>query len=58
MFHFFKRKLRYYYISPLDKALDQFRQANTKTASQESEIRKHQDLFKKRDAARFSDSAS
>jgi hypothetical protein len=52
MFHFFKRKLRYYYISPLDKALDHYRKNNTKTESQQSEIRKHQAIFQKRDAAR------
>ncbi|MEC7030626.1 MAG: CBU_0585 family protein [Pseudomonadota bacterium] len=52
MFHFFKRKLRHYYISPLDKALDTYRQNNPKTRSQQSEIRKHSAVFKNRDASK------
>ena len=41
MFHIFKRKLRYYYISELDKALDARRKQYPRTPSQQSEINKH-----------------
>lgn len=50
MFHFLKRKLRIYFISPLDKSLDNYRKTHAKTASQKSEIAKHAKVFKQRDA--------
>ena len=51
MFHFFKRKLTYYYVSPLDRALDQFRQKRKRTQSQTSEHKKHSQIMQKRDQA-------
>ena len=50
MFHLLKRKLRYYFISPLDQTLDTFRKNNPKTASQQSEITKYQKISAQRDA--------
>lgn len=49
MFHIFKRKLRYYYISELDKALDARRKQHPRTPSQQSEINKHNKVFQLRD---------
>ncbi len=49
MFHIFKRKLRYYYISELDKALDARRKQYPRTPSQQSEINKHNKVFQLRD---------
>lgn len=49
MFHFFKRKLRRYYISPLDRTLDTFRRQTEKTLSQQYEIQKHARIARLRD---------
>lgn len=48
MFYIF-RKLRYYYISPLDRSLDELRKNLPKSKSQLAEIRKHARISKLRD---------
>lgn len=49
MIHIF-RKLRYYYISPLDKAMDKYRKTLPLTPSQQSEVKKHTRIAKLRDS--------
>ena len=51
MFHYFKRKLIYYFVSPLDKGLDKTRQTNKRTDSQKSEYKEYQRIFRMRDQA-------
>lgn|GEM_PF-4786759 len=50
MFHFLKRKLRYYYISPLDILLDKHRKSRIPSPSQQYEIDRHALISKYRDS--------
>ncbi|WP_425248421.1 CBU_0585 family protein [Candidatus Synchoanobacter obligatus] len=49
MFHFFKRNLRHYYVSPLDLALSSLRKKRPQTPSQKYESEKHLKVMQLRD---------